>query len=128
MNKNAQEAVNQHEMVALPNGKEAPVLVANLNEGIDLVIVSKNVLSYLTKLLPKASVRDIIMSHVGNCNSLKYKEGATIEEFVEILRAELEFHESINIIKEYVGDVKPAYVKPNKPTPEPTVDENWKKS
>jgi len=120
MNKNAQEAVNQHEMVALPNGKEAPVLVANLNEGIDLVIVSKNVLSYLTKLLPKASVRDIIMSHVGNCNSLKYKEGATIEEFVEILRAELEFHESINIIKEYVSDVKP-----NKPTPEPTVDENW---
>lgn len=123
MNKNAQEAVNQHEMVALPNGKEAPVLVANLNEGIDLVIVSKNVLSYLTKLLPKASVRDIIMSHVGNCNSLKYKEGATIEEFVDILRAELEFHESINIIKEYVSDVKP-----NKPTPKPTVDENWKNS
>lgn len=116
MNKNAQEAVNQHEMVALPNGKEAPVLVANLNESIDLVIVSKNVLSYLTKLLPKASVRNIIMAHVGNCNNLKYKEGATIEEFVDILRAELEFHTSVNIIQEYIGSTA-------KPEPIPVYEE-----
>ena len=31
------------------------------------------------------------MAHVGNCNNLKYKEGATIEEFVDILRASWNF-------------------------------------
>lgn len=118
--KQVQEAVNQHVMVALPNGDEAPVLVADLNKDIEMVIISKNVLKYLTKLLPKASIRDIIMNHVGNCNALKYKEGSTIEEFVDVLREELEFHESINIIKEYMAEPKP--IVDEAPEPAPTVE------
>lgn len=99
-----QEAVNQ-QTVTLPNGQEAPILVANLNEGIKMVIISENVLKYLTKLLPEANMWDICAVHITN---VKAMNPPTMEKFTKLLRDELEFHESINLVKEYVAEQKTA--------------------
>lgn len=87
------------EMVQLPNGQNAPILVANLNEAIKMVIISEKMLKHLVKLLPEASISDIVAEHVNNVNNM---HPATMEKFTDILRDELEFHESINLVKEFV--------------------------
>lgn len=85
--------------VQLPNGKQAPLLVADLMEGIEMAVISQNVLAKLIELLPSASIYDIIAAHI---NKLKKMSEPTMEGYVQILKEELEFHESVNLIKDFI--------------------------
>lgn len=78
------------------NGQEVPVLTADLNSNQKLAIVSQNVLKALTKLLPKARFPEIKASFIE-----EVEKTAFMEEYVEVLQAELEFQMSVNILKEY---------------------------
>jgi post-segregation antitoxin (ccd killing protein) len=64
-------------------------------------IVHLSTLLRLAELLPKAKLKDILDNMARVLEALNYKKDATIEEYVEILRDELAFHESVNIIKEF---------------------------
>jgi predicted nuclease with TOPRIM domain len=96
--------------VKLPNGQEAPVLTADLNKDIKMAIVSLNVLKSLVNLLPKVNLKDILDEMAGKLQALHYSKTATLKDYVEILHEELEFHESINLIKEFVNKTKPTVV------------------
>lgn len=91
--------------VQLPDGQEAPLLVANLNKDIKMAVVSQNVLKFLTSLLPTADVPAIVASFIDKLRDAKYS--CTMEEYVAMLREELEFHESVNLIKEFYAEENP---------------------
>lgn len=87
---------------ATVDGKEIPMLCADLNQAQELAIVSKRVLKALTALLPKApfyEVRSEFMEKVRNTDN--------IEEFTNLLTDELDFHLSVNVVKEYFRDAIP---------------------
>lgn len=103
------------EMVQLPNGKEAPLLVADLMSDIQMAIISQNVLAKLIALLPMASLSGIVQEFADKVQQFDYKarQGkVTIEDFADLLREELEFHTSVNLIQEYIGST----AKPELPT------------
>lgn len=78
-------------------GKEIPIFIADINSSIPMAIISQNVLKHLTNLLPKANFKEIKLEFLDRINyNVK-----NMEEFTEVLKEELEFHESINILKEY---------------------------
>ncbi len=84
--------------VARIDGKDVPVLVSDLNAGTNHVIVSESVLDYLCGLLPKGSFRDIKEAFIANVTATK-----NMQEFAETLHNELEFHNSVNLIRQYYG-------------------------
>lgn len=91
--------------VQLPNGKQAPLLVADLMEGIEMAIVSQNVLAKLIALLPTANLSGIVQEFALKIEQFRHevrKGKGTIEDFAMLLREELEFHESINLIKNFI--------------------------
>lgn len=77
-------------------GKEIPVFVADINSQIPMAIVSQNVLGYLTRLLPRVPLTDIKKNLVDRVYDAK-----DIGQYTDLLREELEFHESVNILKEF---------------------------
>lgn len=73
------------------NGKPCLVLVPELVN--ELAVVDLNVIKRLASFLPKASVNQIksdFKDRMDGCNSL--------EMYVEALRNELSFHETVNLI------------------------------
>lgn len=92
--------------VQLPNGKEAPLLVADLMSDIQMAIISQNVLAKLIALLPMANLSGIVQEFADKVQQFdtKARQGkVTIEDFADLLREELEFHTSVNLIQEYIG-------------------------
>ena len=91
--------------VQLPNGKQAPLLVADLMEGIEMAVISQNVLAKLIALLPTANLSGIVQEFALKIEEFDHKArrgNVTIEDFAMLLREELEFHESINLIKDFI--------------------------
>lgn len=88
--------------VALENLGEVSILVADLNAGKKHVIISEDVLDYLIDLLPKAHFRDIKDVFVDKVNQTQ-----TMVEFTTILHEELNFHQSVNMIRKYYNKSEP---------------------
>lgn len=80
--------------------KTAEVLIPDTNGTIEPVIIDRRVLLFLIKLLPKASMRDIVdkFAEALAINS----QDMTMEDYIDALQEELNFHLSVNMIKEYV--------------------------
>src|SRR5688572_26517294 len=78
------------------NGKEAVVLVPELVN--QLAVVDLTVLQRLAALLPSASLRDIRNQLIDN---IRANGVDTIEQYVAILKNEVAFHESVNMIRLY---------------------------
>lgn len=77
--------------INLPDGRVAKLIVPELVQ--ELAIVDLNVIKRLAALLPQASLRTIrneFKEKLDRCN--------TMAEYVEMLRNELSFHETVNII------------------------------
>lgn len=88
------------------DGVEASVLVADLNEGQKLSVITNSLLQRLTKLLPKAKTREVISEFVDKLRDYNNSE-PKIEGFVQMLQEELDFHKSVNMINEFfVGETK----------------------
>jgi len=90
---------NQHqfpvETVELKNGRKAVMLIPENDD--ELAIVNLNVLKRLVALLPKANLSQIIQAFTDKVGDIQH-----IEQYVDLLKEELAFHESVNIIKEYI--------------------------
>lgn len=76
------------------NGEEMINLSPDLNDR-KKAIVDLAVIKRLAKLLPKADARDII----SNMRE-RLRDIYTLEDYVEILKDEVAFHESVNLINE----------------------------
>lgn len=89
-------------------GQDIPLFVSDINSQVGMAVVSLNVLEYLNliKLLPKAHLGDIMHQM-----RLKMQKVQNMEQYCQLLKNELEFHQSVNLIKEYF----PAPVKQDKP-------------
>jgi hypothetical protein len=73
------------------NGKQAIVLVPELVN--ELAVVDLNVVKRLAALLPTANLRAIKEEFTE-----KLRSATTMEQYVAILRDELSFHETVNLI------------------------------
>lgn len=92
------------------NGQQANLLVADLNDGQKLSVITNSLLERLVKLLPKADIHEIIgefTKKLDDRNTAEYPK-VTIEEFTEMLTEELDFHKSVNLINEF-------FIKENEP-------------
>lgn len=90
------------------NGQQANLLVADLNDGQKLSVITNSLLQRLVKLLPKASPRSIIQDFAEEL--MKYADDGEcdIEGFVSALQNELDFHKSVNLINEFfINERKP---------------------
>lgn len=83
--------------IKLPNGKQAISFVAE--DDSQLAIVHLSLIQRLAKLLPSAKVPDII-AFFAESLALSAKT-MTLEMYVDVLKEEVAFHESVNLIKEY---------------------------
>jgi hypothetical protein len=79
-------------------GIDIPVLCADLNSGLNKVIISESVLDFLIGLLPSARLHDIKEKFIEEVRST-----SDIIEFTGVLQTELEFHQSVNMIRKYYG-------------------------
>lgn len=82
--------------MAKVDGQDVPVLVANLNDGQRNVIVSEKVFGNLLALLPKARLQDVKDQLISSVYKAK-----NMEEYLQIIKDELEFHSNVNAARKY---------------------------
>ncbi len=82
--------------VDLPNGQKASMLVPNYNKDQILAIVDAEVLNTLISFLPSAAFNQIKQSFI---DRVEYSKN--LEDMAKTIKKELNFHESVNIMKEY---------------------------
>lgn len=83
--------------IKLPNGRLATSFVADDNS--PLAIVHLSVLKRLATLLPTVTLANII----GRFHDKMY-ETNSLQEFVDLMKEEVAFHESVNLITTYVPE------------------------
>lgn len=83
-------------VVQLPDGRKAENFAADLNADQPLALIPQGVLSFLVSLLPQADIAKIMHTF-----HEKTERVETIEQWVQLLRDELEFHTSVNLLQEY---------------------------
>lgn len=86
------ENIVTFQTVTLPDGRTAQLIVPELVK--DLAVVDLNVVKRLAALLPNANIHQIkrqFKDQLDNCSN--------ISEYVAVLRDELSFHETVNMIQ-----------------------------
>lgn len=104
-----QENKTQPEVTRLPNGTEATLLLANLQEGEKLSIVSTEVLKGILSYLPKTTLLETVLKMQEKLNYCK-----DMGEYLHTLHSELCFHKSVNVMQEFL--FKKESVTPDPPT------------
>lgn len=84
------------EFVNLPNGKRAEMLVPSTGNKQLLCIVPKPMVEWLIQWAPKALMSDILESFSEKAVMIK-----DVKEWIDLLKEELDFHASINMLTEY---------------------------
>jgi hypothetical protein len=84
-------------VISLPDGRQAALLVPDLNEGQSLSVVSTDVLEKLIKLLGRSKFEDQKFLFCENLSRAK-----NINEYTVLLTEELNFHRSVNIIESFL--------------------------
>lgn len=129
--KKTQEAVYQPPKTVDINGQQAILLVADLNEGQQLSVITTSLLERLVKLLPKAGVKSIVTEFADKLFNYAGSAGVKgkdlkIEEFVVMLQEELDFHKSVNMINGFfMMDLDKEPVKPETVGPWKVEEENY---
>lgn len=94
------------------NGKPATLLVADLNDGQKLSVITNSLLQRLVKLLPKADVKQIMLDFAkkveDHANYDLEHDKLELIQFTDMLTEELDFHKSVNLINEF-------FIKENEP-------------
>lgn len=98
------QAVDQQEVtvktVQLQGKESSSFLVPDLQEGQILAVVDEGVLEFLTSLLPKANVWDIITKFVRRMDEIK-NDPCTLDAAVDEAKRFVTFHTSVNLLRRY---------------------------
>jgi hypothetical protein len=97
--------MSTNQKITLATGQEATMFVPDLNKGRELAIVDMQVLQRLADLLPKTSTYQIIRQFSDKLGVLRAASNPSIEEYVAMLKDEVAFHESVNLIATYKPEV-----------------------
>lgn len=90
---------NEVEILNLPNGKTATLLVPEANQDQELSVVDTEVLRYLISNLPKSpkSQVDQIKKHI----IIGVQESKNLYELCDLLQKEVNFYKSVNMIESF---------------------------
>lgn len=81
----------------LSDGRKADVLTVAQEQKTELVVVPKSVMAYLIGLIPIASFTQLKVNFMTRIEEDAYNT----QQLCDIIREELEFHETVNLCKEY---------------------------
>lgn len=88
--------------IHMNDGRQAYNFVPDLNDGQELAVVTKDVLEYLVRLLPRVNIGEIIHTFSEKAGDVK-----TIEQWCNLLKSELGFHSSVNMLQQHLLERKP---------------------
>ena len=98
--------MTQNQKITLATGQEATMFVPDLNDGRELAIVDMAVLQRLADMLPKANINDIVMRFSEKLADMSWRK-CTLEQYIDTLKNEVAFHETVNIIATYKPETQP---------------------
>lgn len=83
-------------IVMLDNGQKAELFIPDFRSNQELSIVPKRVMAHLVARLPKADMTTIIENF-----SVKAGDCSSLQDWLELLEEELEFHSSVNMLHKH---------------------------
>lgn len=86
--------------IGIGNDRTADMLVPRLALEQELVIIPKDIAKHLLELMPQASVQQVVTAFSEKCGNIE-----TEQEWIELLRHELNFHTTMRMLKEYYREV-----------------------